>query len=506
MPVHLSPDIRSGVVRYWLNGYSRDEIASKFIISTGAVTNIVNEWRNNIGRLVADDLRELSLSLKKAQISPLECATGLRIGKMMQKFGINEKQFEYFMTEIYTKCQILEIAPEQIGVYLSETINLSKIVFPSQIPNYINTKKTEIEQLEKQIEKRHEIISELNNKISNLEEKQKALIEHTNTSLDAISWYKDIKKELTNMGIPFEEISAFIECLRQIKNERYDVNKLVTKFSQLEYFDNIIEEQERRKQENWKDIEQLKYNKKNLEDQIYFTHLKISKNQELENIGMGFKELKTIYQTIIEISKTNNISPKEAIEKFFNDLNEYYDDVISFKKKVEDLKKEAATLNTQITNNRVTLLSQQQIGTTLQKLFHNGILENDIEEINSILVTGGFDYDSNNNIINKQALISDLTKYQNIKSVTKELKQKELKLKSNIIEFECQKKILENYINLLFTVLLNLGNLHSFLKKINALLENPKIILIYLFHNSFSNDDKKDDSIDKSNKDDNNNI
>ena len=237
MPVHLSPDIRSGVVRYWLNGYSRDEIASKFIISTGAVTNIVNEWRNNIGRLVADDLRELSLSLKKAQISPLECATGLRIGKMMQKFGINEKQFEYFMTEIYTKCQILEIAPEQIGVYLSETINLSKIVFPSQIPNYINTKKTEIEQLEKQIEKRHEIISELNNKISNLEEKQKALIEHTNTSLDAIRWYKDIKKELTNMGIPFEEISAFIECLRQIKNEGYDVNKLVTKFSQLEYFD-----------------------------------------------------------------------------------------------------------------------------------------------------------------------------------------------------------------------------------------------------------------------------
>ena len=129
-----------------------------------------------------------------------------------------------------------------------------------------------------------------------------------------------------------------------------------------------------------------------------------------------------------------------------------------------------------------------------------------LKRLTHILVTGGFDYDSNNNIINKQALISDLTKYQNIKSVTKELKQKELKLKSNIIEFECQKKILENYINLLFTVLLNLGNLHSFLKKINALLENPKIILIYLFHNSFSNDDKKDDSIDKSNKDDNNNI
>lgn len=262
MPVHISPEIRSGVIRYWLKGYSRDEIASKFNISTGAVTNIVNEWRNNIGSLVADDLRELSLSLKKAQISPLECATGFRIGKMMQKFGINEEQFEYFMTEIYTKCQILEIAPEQIGEYLSETVNLSKIVFPSQIPNYINTKKAEIEQLEKQIEKRHEIISELNKEISNLEETQKSLIENNNISLDAIKWHKDIKKELTSMGIPFDEISAFIDCLRQIRNEGYDKNKLVQKFSQLDSYDKIIDEQERRKQKNWKDIEQLKYNKK----------------------------------------------------------------------------------------------------------------------------------------------------------------------------------------------------------------------------------------------------
>ncbi len=31
---------------------------------------------------------------------------------------------------------------------------------------------------------------------------------------------------------------------------------------------------------------------------------------------MGFKELKIIYETIIELSKANNISHKEAIEKF----------------------------------------------------------------------------------------------------------------------------------------------------------------------------------------------
>lgn len=88
LPVHISSNIRAGVIRYWLKGNSRDEIASRFVISTGAVTNIVNEWRNNLGSFIADDLRELSLSLKKAQMSPIECASGLRIGKMSKNLEL----------------------------------------------------------------------------------------------------------------------------------------------------------------------------------------------------------------------------------------------------------------------------------------------------------------------------------------------------------------------------------------------------------------------------------
>jgi hypothetical protein len=405
LPVYIPSDIRLGVIYEWLRGNSRDRIAVIYNISTGAVTNIINEWRNNIGAYIAEDLRELSVSLKKANITPVQCSTGFRVAKIMERLGITEDQFESFMSGVYDRCQKLELGPDQIEKYLMETINISKIVFPSQIPNYINTKKTEIEELQKQIESRQETISKLNNEVSILKENQKSLIENNSISLDAIKWHRDIKKELTNMGIPFDEMYAFIDCLRQIRNEGYDKNKLVPKFLQLDSYDDIIEQQERRKQENRKDIELLNNDKKNLEDQIYFTHVKISKNQELENIGMGLKELKIIYKTIIELSKANNISPKEAIEQFFNDLNEY-DDIISFKKKVEELKKEAVTLNTQITNNRVILLSQQQIGTTLQKLFQNGILENDIKHINSILVTGGFDYDSDKTIINKKTLLS----------------------------------------------------------------------------------------------------
>lgn len=216
--------------------------------------------------------------------------------------------------------------------------------------------------------------------------------------------------------------------------------------------------------------------------------------RELESIGFGLKELKTIYNTIIEIAKDNDINLIEAIEKFFNDFNEY-DNVIKFKKKVEDLRYELANLITQIINNRKILSSQQHIGTILQELLRIGISEKDIVDIKSILSLERFDQydnddDDNNIIINKQSLISELTKYRNIKLVIKSLKQKQIQITNNIKELENQKTVLENYVNRIFMLTSNLKDIQLLLKKANIALEYPKIIFIY-FNNSNNNNDSQ---------------
>jgi len=66
---------------------------------------------------------------------------GFRVDKIMQRLGITEEQFESFMTDIYDRCRRLEVGPDQIENYLKEIIKLSKIVFPSEIPNYLQTQK-----------------------------------------------------------------------------------------------------------------------------------------------------------------------------------------------------------------------------------------------------------------------------------------------------------------------------------------------------------------------------
>jgi len=36
---------------------------------------------------------------------------------------------------------------------------------------------------------------------------------------------RDVKKELTRLGVPFDEISLFTDCLLGIKNQGYDVKE-----------------------------------------------------------------------------------------------------------------------------------------------------------------------------------------------------------------------------------------------------------------------------------------
>ncbi|MGA9169801.1 MAG: hypothetical protein WBZ20_06625, partial [Nitrososphaeraceae archaeon] len=69
MPSKLSDDFKSMVIQGWLAGEQRDKIAVNNGLSAGAVTNIVNEWRQALGFHLADALRDLAVVLKRVGIT-----------------------------------------------------------------------------------------------------------------------------------------------------------------------------------------------------------------------------------------------------------------------------------------------------------------------------------------------------------------------------------------------------------------------------------------------------
>jgi hypothetical protein len=83
--------IRDAVIRDWLNGKIRDTISRDHSLSAGAVTNIVNEWRNALSFPVADALRILGTILRKSGITASQCASGFRLARIVKELGVDEE-------------------------------------------------------------------------------------------------------------------------------------------------------------------------------------------------------------------------------------------------------------------------------------------------------------------------------------------------------------------------------------------------------------------------------
>jgi hypothetical protein len=144
MPVKLPNNTKSLVIQQWLEGKSRDVIAAENGLSAGAVTNLVNEWRQALGLGAAVELRDLAITLNKIGITPAQCALGFRVAMIMSKIGVKEDNIEPFITDIYNRCRDLGISPENIADHLKDLFEFSKTTIPLlQIPNYIKQKTDE---------------------------------------------------------------------------------------------------------------------------------------------------------------------------------------------------------------------------------------------------------------------------------------------------------------------------------------------------------------------------
>jgi chaperonin cofactor prefoldin len=140
MGTGLSPYTKSQIIGDWLSGKRRKEISINRGISTGAVSNVVEEWRSRIGRSEFDPLRDLVLEWRKCGITAAECALGMRTINILKDLGINEDQIYRFINQIYDKCRYFDIPPDTIVDTARQVVGLVKEVPISEIPRYIQEK------------------------------------------------------------------------------------------------------------------------------------------------------------------------------------------------------------------------------------------------------------------------------------------------------------------------------------------------------------------------------
>jgi hypothetical protein len=327
MTFTISNGTRSIVIQQYLQGKSRDDISRDCGLGAGTVSNIIAGWKANLDQYVVEDLRELGINLKKSAISPAQCARGSKIISTLEKLGVNEDNFENFISSIYLYCRrIDDLAPHKITSYLEDLIAFSKTVPFSQIKPYIEEKKKENTELEQYKQRLESQIQTLEKEEANSRSRRDAALCDEKTTNENIQSFIDLKAKLRIYGLDFlTDIPKFVQVVNSVKELGFDVNKVLSPYQDSVHLDirhkiltSQINEMSNAKLRLEQNISALR-NMESLRAQRMYVY------DELEAMGLGLNELRLLRNTIGEIAAENDISSTMAVQEFFKSLEKQYD-------------------------------------------------------------------------------------------------------------------------------------------------------------------------------------
>ncbi len=117
---NTSHSVKSLVIKGYLNGKTRDQIALDAGISTGSVSSIIKDWKKGISIPDIKEVRHFSITVRKSGMSINQCAQGFRMIQLLNSLGNGEgsdgdgdaaNEITSFIEAIHTHCKNLGITP-----------------------------------------------------------------------------------------------------------------------------------------------------------------------------------------------------------------------------------------------------------------------------------------------------------------------------------------------------------------------------------------------------------
>ncbi|HEY9385489.1 MAG TPA: hypothetical protein VIP70_00480 [Nitrososphaeraceae archaeon] len=207
--------IKQKVIRQWLQGLSREQIAKENSIGAGTISAIIKYAKREEDPDI-DLLREVALILKRDDFDQGYFGFAIRLQKVMEENDINEDQLESLMEDVGGYCFKHGLSVDKFIDMIHLTYNLADTlnIRVDKLSEYIKEGNERVEQNQREIEdlKREKERAKEDVKISlkDLEEykKDKPLIERN----------KELQKEL-------EKMKAITEYNKKLEWELQETRK-----------------------------------------------------------------------------------------------------------------------------------------------------------------------------------------------------------------------------------------------------------------------------------------
>ena len=431
---------------------TRDNIASEFSISTGSVSNIIEQWQNRIGVFEANNLRELGLALKKAGISPVQCVDGLRITNIIKHLGIDEEHFSDFLNKLYNGSKEQRLLPGDLARLVKVINAYPEINSLIQIPKSIKKRQQEKIKLDAEIYYRKREIEKLNHE----KERKRKEIQDLQGDLESFRkemqdekkdflLFKDAKAELKKHGIPIHMLEPLIDVIRIFDELHFRPLTILSEFSDINAYRDLVENKNR-------ELKELESHFQNLKDILDSYEIKIASNQaivqslnQLDNLGFNASDIKNLKSVLSDTSKKYGLNENEIKIRFFTYLS-CFATLLSLQQDIFENQNKISILDNEISSRRKVIESQPIVFSILQNLLNTGLNEHDI-----LMAFKIFKIDLCNNMpygdrTYLERLSKDVDRYPTVRDTLEGLNNKILIKKSHIDKSALDKCNLEAFL------------------------------------------------------------
>ena len=477
--------VKSAVIDAWMMGKARDKIALEFTISTGTISNIIEQWQNKIGVYDAKNLRDLGVALKKAKITPLQCVDGLRITNIITQLGINEDHLIDFLQNLFNESNEQRLEPADIAELVKIIKAFPEINSLKEIPKYINRKRQEKIKLDSDIYYRNREIEKLNQEIigkkkeiQDLKEDFDSVRKEMQDEKKEFLLFKDVKNELKKNSIEIHLLEPLIDVIKIFQEMHFKPLKILSEFSNIKEYRDLVENKERKIKEIKSHIKDLKAISDNYEMKIASNESMVLSIKKLENIGFDASDIKNLERTFLDISKKYGLNKEEIKIKFYRYMDRLYS-LLTLEQETLEKRDKLSVLNGEISSGRKIIEESQPIVfSILQKLVNAGLNENSI-----LLAFKIFKTDMCNNMpfsdrTYLESLSKDLDAYKTVRDTLIGLNTKILLKKSHIDKLVLYKTNLETF---LFSLAMTIYFYFLILNIQLRIQKKLRILLIYIF-------------------------
>lgn len=436
-------------------GKKRDAIALEFNVARGSVSNIISEWKNRIGSYDADSIRELAVGMKNAETTPKECLNGLRISRLIDKFGVDPEQFEYFLNKTYNECIAQGVCPQNVARLVKEINSLQRISYDSinDIPKRIKERQHEKLELDIQIYQKINEINDLDNEkerkekdIQELQNEYESFRQKNKHQEKDFLLFEDMKDELQKNKLPIQFLKPMMNLMTTFRNDfKFHPMKIFNAFLNIESYHLYCDA----KNEELKEIDfRIKRSEAMLamyKEDISSYQIKESAQIELQNMEFDSSDFKRLYLVIQQIADDYGKDKGQVKTMLFRLLDESRD-LFRLQKEKAEKQDEISVLHKEIASNRDIISAQPELISIFKCLLENGLTEDQILSILNIFKKDWLKTRPCNTKEYLEGLSKDLEKYKSVKNTLRSLDMKICIKKSQVDRLSKDKCHLESFV------------------------------------------------------------